>query len=201
MAVGGVPVWTSSNQLRHLSSSGHPDVSVKHYAAGKTDGTNNQLLWTMHACRISPVAYWASALSRCGTSAAAEDPCCWDKICPRWRAVGQLPPHPATVPISAIAAPRMLIRGKQGVEDMVAQTHRIIWRYRSGLLQAKDLRGPGLPRSDTAQYRAAYSRCRWADSPSHTCRCAQCPSTGFSGHLRRVRRLLITFHMVACFIE
>ncbi|MEA4376547.1 hypothetical protein VBQ91_08150, partial [Klebsiella pneumoniae] len=32
------------------------------------------------ACGISPVAYWASALSRCGTSAAAEDACCGTKI-------------------------------------------------------------------------------------------------------------------------
>lgn len=42
---------------------------------------------------------------------------------------------------------RMLIRGKQGVEDMVAQTHRdhfgVIGLV---LLQAKDLRGPGLRR-------------------------------------------------------
>ena len=58
------------------------------------------------ACGISPAAYWASALSRCGTSAAAAGACCGTKIWSRMaRAVG-----PATTPspppfsrISAIA--------------------------------------------------------------------------------------------------
>ncbi len=86
-----------------LLAPGH--VPVKHYAAGKTMGQITNI-YERCACGISPVAYWASALSRCGTSAAAEDACCGTKIWSRMaRAVG-----PATTPspppfsrISAIA--------------------------------------------------------------------------------------------------
>ena len=95
---------------------------------------------------------------------------------------------------------RMLIRGKQGVEDMVAQTHRdhfgVIGLV---LLQAKDLRGPGLRRDliRRSMKQLIAGAVGLIRHPIHAV-AHNAPVRGFRvTHLRQVRRLLITFHMVA----
>src|SRR5690606_65075 len=56
MAVGGGPVWTSSNRLRVTFPPRSGSCSRKTLCRREDDGTNNQLLWTMHlrnkSCRL-----------------------------------------------------------------------------------------------------------------------------------------------------
>ncbi|CAM8526374.1 hypothetical protein KLQUCP357M_22120 [Klebsiella quasipneumoniae subsp. similipneumoniae] len=94
----------------------------------------------------------------------------------------------------------MLIRGKQGIEDVIPQTHRdhfgVIGLV---LLQTEHLRSPGLRRNLVRRgmeqlVAGAVGQIR---HPIHAV-AHNAPVRGFwIAHLRQVRRLLIAFHMIA----
>ncbi len=136
MAVGGVPVWTSSNRLRvspFLLAPGH--VPVKHYAAGKTMGQITNY-YGRCACGISPIAYWASALSRWRHIGCRRRCLLRDKNMVQDGARRRSGYHP--IPAAVLQDQRhrhlrMLIRGQTGCRRYGrADAPGSFWRYRSG---------------------------------------------------------------------